>query len=131
MKIDIRICGMTRRPAHSPFFVEEDETLGQRLSRYRRERGLTQIELAKKMESIQTLISDYERDQLRPHPEMLVKFAAALEVSADELLGLKNKPRQPSSSRRWVRRVQDIEKLSKRDQDALVRTIDAFLAKAS
>jgi len=122
---------MTRRPAHSPFFVEEDETLGQRLSRYRRERGLTQIELAKKMESIQTLISDYERDQLRPHPEMLVKFAAALEVSADELLGLKNKPRQPLSSRRWIRRVQDIEKLSKRDQDALVRTIDAFLAKAS
>ncbi|MCP4504649.1 MAG: helix-turn-helix transcriptional regulator [Deltaproteobacteria bacterium] len=131
MNFNIRICGMTRRPAHAPFFVEEDETLGQRLARYRRERGFTQIELAEKMQSIQTLISDYERDQLRPHPEMLVKFAAALEVSADELLGLKKQPRQPSSSRRWVKRVQAIEKLPKRDQDALVRTIDAFLTKAS
>ena len=65
------------------------ETLGQRIARLRKEKGLTQVKLAEKMGMIQVLISDYERDKLRPHPEVIVRFAQALEVSADELLGMK------------------------------------------
>jgi len=34
-------------------------------------------------------------------------------------------------NRRLLRRLQHLEKLPKRDQAALLRTIDAFLAKAS
>jgi hypothetical protein len=34
-----------------------------------------------------------------------------------------------TKNRRLLRRLQQIDKLPKRDQDALIRTIDAFLAK--
>jgi hypothetical protein len=59
---------------------------------------------------------------------MIVRLAKALRVSADELLGV-----QPASqsgatvSRRVLRRLQAIDRLLKRDQDALFRTTDAFL----
>jgi len=56
-----------------------------------------------------------------------------LGVSADELLGVTKAPANngPIKNRRLYRQLQNIEKLPKRDQQALLRTIDAFLAKAS
>ena len=47
------------------------ESMGERLTRLRKERGYTQIELAQRLGIIQALISDYERDQLRMHAEMV------------------------------------------------------------
>ena len=62
---------------------------------------------------------------------MLLRFSKALDVSADEILGIKTKPSNGGSvkNRRLLRRLSHIDKLSKRDQEALLRTIDAFLAK--
>src|SRR5207247_2491036 len=37
------------------------ETVGQRLARLRRERGLTQVELAERLGIAQPIVSDYER----------------------------------------------------------------------
>jgi transcriptional regulator with XRE-family HTH domain len=108
------------------------ETIGQRLARLRRERGLTQVMLAEQVGIIQALVSDYERDKLRLNPDMSVKFAQALGVTTDQLLGLqptKGNGRQPS--RKVLRRLEQIENLPRRDQDALLRTIDAFLAKSA
>ena len=63
---------------------------------------------------------------------MIIRIAMALEISTDECLGLKSPQNKgPNLNRRFLRRVKQIEKLPKRDQDALIRTIDAFLAKAS
>jgi hypothetical protein len=58
--------------------------------------------------------------------------AAPLGVSADEILGLKTlKARNGGvQNRRLLRQVQALEKLPKRDQQAVIRTIEAFLAKA-
>jgi ribosome-binding protein aMBF1 (putative translation factor) len=45
-----------------------------------------------------TLISDYERGKLRLHDKVLRKFAMALEVSTDEILGIaREKHPNPSS----------------------------------
>jgi transcriptional regulator with XRE-family HTH domain len=110
------------------------ETLGERLARLRKARGLTQVELAEKMGVIQVLISDYERNKLRPNPDILVSYARALAVTTDELLGIASstkKAEAPQLNRRFLRRLERIEKLPKRDRDALIRTIDAFLGKAS
>jgi transcriptional regulator with XRE-family HTH domain len=108
------------------------ETIGQRLARLRRERGLTQVMLAEQVGIIQALVSDYERDKLRLNPDMSVKFALALGVTTDQLFGLqptKGNGRQPS--RKVLRRLEEIENLPRRDQDALLRTIDAFLSKST
>jgi transcriptional regulator with XRE-family HTH domain len=110
-----------------------EETIGQRIAGLRKERGYTQQELAEHIGLIQSLVSDYERGKLRLNAEMLARFAIALEVSADEILGLKDRPQKTGApkSRRLKRRLRALEDLPRRDQEALLRTIDAFLAKAS
>jgi len=49
-------------------------------------------------------------------------------VELEKLVRTNNRP---IKNRRLYRQLQNIEKLPKRDQQALLRTIDAFLAKAS
>ena len=60
---------------------------------------------------------------------MIVRLATALRVSTDEILGAKPPSRNGAAtvSRRVLRRLQAIDGLPRRDQDALFRTIDAFL----
>jgi hypothetical protein len=64
--------------------------------------------------------------------DMIVRMAKVLDVSTDELLGVVPPAKRPGAQRnlRFVRRLQMIEKLPRRDQDALLRTIDAFLDRA-
>jgi transcriptional regulator with XRE-family HTH domain len=110
----------------------EQETPGARLARLRRDKGITQIELAERLDITQSVVSDYERDVLRLNSELIMQLIAILGVSADELLGVAKAPANnaPIKNRRLYRQLQNIEKLPKRDQQALLRTIDAFLAKA-
>ncbi len=105
------------------------ESFGSRLARVRKERGFTQVELAAKVGMIQAVISDYERDKLRPYADVVARLASALGVSTDELLGVKAAKKNGTiGNRRFLRRIQMMDQLPKRDQDALLRTIDAFLA---
>jgi len=120
----------THKSAHTR--PQSEETFGARLARFRKERGFTQVELAAMVGMIQAVISDYERDKLRPYADVVARFAVALGLSSDELLGLKAPKRNGAAkNRRFLRRIQQIENLPKRDQEALLRTIDAFLTKAS
>jgi transcriptional regulator with XRE-family HTH domain len=109
---------------------EEPETIAQRLGRLRREKGITQAEMAELLGISQPIVSDYERGELRLHGELIVKLAEILDCSADELLGLRERKATPNGGSRWLlRRLPQIELLSKRDQEALRITIDAFLSK--
>jgi len=114
---------------------QDTETLGARIARLRREKGLTQAELAEALKVSQPVISDYENDEIRLPTDALVQVAALLGASADELLGMKEPARAASNSgnaiknRRLFRRMQEIEKLPRRDQEALLRTIEAFISK--
>jgi transcriptional regulator with XRE-family HTH domain len=107
------------------------ETMGQRLARIRKERGVTQVELAERTGLIQVVVSDYERGRLRLPAEMAVRFAEALGVTTDELLRSKKdrsaKPaKQPSL--KLIRRMEQIEGLPLYQQRALLMTIDTFIA---
>jgi len=106
----------------------DEETIGLRLARLRKERGFTQVELAQKMGLVQALISDYERGRLRLHDEIIIRFAKALGVNADEILGLdSSEKKQDKPSLRLVRRMKKIENLPKSKQRTLIETIDNFL----
>lgn len=108
------------------------ESIGERLARLRKERGLTQVELAQKLELTQPVISQYENGELRLHGELIVQLTQILGVTADELLGLhRAKSQAAMNNRRLLRRIQGIDSLSKRDQQALLRTIDAFISKSA
>src|SRR6476659_881976 len=77
------------RKARSPSDTANDQTLGLRIAKLRKDRGFTQTELAEKLGLTQAIVSDYERVRLRPHPGVLTGFAKTLDVTADELLGVK------------------------------------------
>jgi transcriptional regulator with XRE-family HTH domain len=114
-----------------PLTEEGARAIGERLARLRKERGITQVEMAELLGASQGNVSDYERGEVRLHGELLVKLARILKVSADEILGLDaSPPRRAPRDRRLLRRLQDVDRLSKRDREALLRTLDAFLAKA-
>src|SRR5437016_4858102 len=67
---------------------QTDEPIGERLARLRRERGITQAELADALGLAQPNISDYERGILRLNADLILKLTGILKVSADELLGI-------------------------------------------
>jgi len=117
----------TRRPLQGP----DGETLGQRIARLRKERGLTQVQLAEKLGVLQTHLSGYEHDTVRLHAEIVVRLANAFHVSADELLGLRHRDdTDVRPSLRLARRVKKIERLPLATQKTLLKTIDLFVAGA-
>ena len=124
---------MPRRPTRKlPPLDYGTETIGQRLARIRKERGYTQVELAKKIGITQTLVSDYEIDRLRLSAEMAVRFALALDISTDELLHpktAKKKSRKPSL--KVMRRMEEIEKLPPRQQTFVLTALDSILRGAA
>lgn len=108
--------------------------LGRRLAQLRKQRGYSQEELARRVGAVQVVISDYEHGKLRLSAEMALRFAVALDVPIQELLRL-SKPvavePAPRPSRRLLRRLERIERLPRRKQEALLTTIDAFLGNAT
>lgn len=116
-----------------PPLSADAETIGQRIARLRKARGLTQSELAEQIGIIQSLVSDYELENLRLSAEMAARFAQALAVSLDELVGLKPAKKKSAKgengelSLKLVRRLKGIEQLPPAQQKALLRTIDVFL----
>ena len=65
----------------------EYTTFGKRLRQIRKERHLTQEEFAKMLGTSKQILSRYEREDRSPRIEVVRKYAEALKVSADYLLG--------------------------------------------
>lgn len=63
------------------------EVLARNISRYRKERGLTQDELAQKLGLTFQAVSKWENAQTMPDIALLPELSKALQVSIDKLLG--------------------------------------------
>jgi len=117
-----------------PLHIQK-EPLGQRLTRIRKERGLTQVDLADKMGIIQELVSSYERNRLRMHADMVIRFSLALGISTDELLGIRHtqssKKQNGKLDLKLTRRIKRISTLPSVDQKILLKTIDNFIRGAA
>ena len=118
-------------PRVKRFHLPNGEPIGRRLARLRKERDLTQVELARRLNIPQSVLCDYERGHLRLNAEVLAHIARILGVSADEILGLRQgaHPRPPVSPR-WSGLWKEIDRLSATDRQALFRTIQNFLSGA-
>lgn len=119
---------MPKKPTITKPLDFHGETIGQRLTQLRKQRGYTQVELAEKIGIRQVLVSAYEKDRRGLSAEMAIHFALALDVSLDELLrpqGKKVSGKKPS--RKVLRRLEEIEKLPPHQQNYLLKTIDGFL----
>jgi transcriptional regulator with XRE-family HTH domain len=65
----------------------EYTTFGKRLRQIRKERRMTQGEFAELLGTSKQILSRYEREDRSPRIEVVRKYAEALKVSADYLLG--------------------------------------------
>lgn len=65
-------------------------TFGDRLKELRKNKNLTQSELAEIFHLTRTQISTYENDQASPSIEVIISYCSFFEVSADYLLGINN-----------------------------------------
>ena len=61
--------------------------LGSRIKEIRRQRGITQSELAKRINKSKSAVSGYESNAQIPPSEVLVSIATVLNVSLDYLVG--------------------------------------------
>jgi transcriptional regulator with XRE-family HTH domain len=108
-----------------------------RLIAARTARGLTQVQLAELTRSTQRNISYYETGAGYPPATAIAELANVLDVSADQLLGLRNgrtpaarKEQEDPQLRRLWKKFQQVARLPDKDQRAVIRLINS-LAKAS
>lgn len=64
---------------------------GQKLRNLRLEAGMTQAELAQRLDITKAVISYYELHKRCPSPEVLIKLASIFHISTDYLLGISNR----------------------------------------
>ena len=67
--------------------------LGTRIKELRKEFGLSQVELAMRMEVTKQTISKWENENIQPSIDMLVGLSNVFNVTTDYLLGLDDVPR--------------------------------------
>ena len=74
------------------------KTLGMMIAELRKEKGLTQLELAEKMGVTDKAVSKWERDLSCPDINSLPNLAEILGVSVDELMQIKKEAEKPMQS---------------------------------
>jgi transcriptional regulator with XRE-family HTH domain len=99
----------------------------ERLSTLRREKRMTQQQLADATEIHVSQIKRYEAGSSQPTIDVLKKLALALSVSADLLLFDKDE-RGPTGDLRL--QFEAVERLSEDDQRTIASLIDAYLKKS-
>jgi transcriptional regulator with XRE-family HTH domain len=109
--------------------VLSNKKIGERLRTIRRERGMTQAELADVLDTHFTSISQIERGQRGLTVQQLVKLASALNVTPNELLLNGKANPVPLSTRRSriLRRLQRLEELPQAEQKAILKILDGLL----
>lgn len=109
------------------FYVD----LGQRLATLRRDRGLTQVQLAEAIGVAQQTLAHYEAGRLRLLVGALPKLADQLDVSVEELVG--TPARQSSRAKRGPvpkvqQQLEQVSQLPRARQRMVSEVLDSLLA---
>ena len=65
--------------------------LSERIRQLRQDRGISQVDLAKRLNVTKQSVSNWENDNIQPSIEMLQRIADICSVSTDYLLGRENR----------------------------------------
>ena len=99
---------------------------GQRLAQIRKNAGLTQAQLAEKLNISVAMMKYYELRAKNPNLEIIRKVSEILEVSVDALL-LDQKTHKPGPESELEKRFDRIKKLPRKRQRKIINIIDAVI----
>jgi len=109
---------------NSPLFFKE---LGNRISKYRKEIGLTQEQLAEKIGVSQEVIAYYETGKRRLTLSLLIPLKNALFVDIEDLLGIKKGKGKPGPIPKIQKRLEQIQNLPLNKQKIVLELLDSFI----
>ena len=96
---------------------------GARIATLRKNKKLSQQELGRMASTSGDLIGRYERDEVKPSIEVVIKLADALGVSLDFLAG----KTELELDKQALQRIEQISLLPKDEKSQIYKVIDALL----
>ncbi|WP_158797330.1 helix-turn-helix domain-containing protein [Pedobacter sp. L105] len=98
-------------------------TLGQQITVLRKKKKLSQGEMGKLVETSGDIIGRYERDEVKPSIEVVIRMADALQVSLDFLVGKTDLELDSAT----LNRMREVEKLPEQEKQQVLLVLDALI----
>ncbi len=107
------------------------KALGARITELRKEQGLTQQQLAERLEVAQQTLAHYEVSCLRMPVTLLPEFSHLFGVPVDELLDLSNGAGKRGPTPKFQKQLERISRLLRAKQHVVMEMLDGVLQQAS
>ena len=101
-------------------------SFGKKLRECREEKGFSQAELAKQIDSYHSIIGKYERDEVKPTIDVVKKLADVLDTTIGYLLG-ETEERKLLKDPSMLRRLNDIARFPEKDKAFILYALDAMI----
>lgn len=98
-------------------------TLGQHIISLRKEKKFSQSELGKRAATSGDLIGRYERDEVKPSIDVIIRIADALNISIDYLVGKTSF----ELNQDMLKRFQEVSSLPDTDKKQIYMVMDALI----
>ncbi len=102
------------------------ETFGKKLATLRKDKKLSQTDLAKQLKTSVSVISRYERDEMTPSIDAAKKLATLLDTTVGYLLG-ENENADMFKNPHMLRRFKDILSFPEDKQEHILFAIDSMI----
>lgn len=100
---------------------------GERLTRLRKNAGLSQTKLAEIIDVPQSNVAFWEVNDRPPPSEILPKLAEVLGVSIEEIIGVGNPHKKPGPKSKIERQIEAVKKLSRNEQQFISKFLEEVL----
>jgi transcriptional regulator with XRE-family HTH domain len=102
------------------------DTFGKKIGELRKDKKISQGELAKSLNTSTSVIGRYERDEMTPSIEVAKKIATILNTTVGYLLG-ETKDDQLFKDPGMLQRLQELSQLADTDKEHILYTLDGLL----
>ena len=102
-------------------------SFGKRITEVRKEKEMSQDQLARILQTTTTTIGRYERDEVKPSIDVATKLADALNVSLDYLVG---RSENSLKDKKMIERINSIVSLDEKDKESIFYAIDGLIKSA-
>jgi transcriptional regulator with XRE-family HTH domain len=116
----------TMSPDEQSFF----QRLGERIASLRRERGLTQVQLAEMLGCSQQQVLSFEKGRRRVPVSTLPGLAKTLGISIEELIGAEAQPAKRGPTPKLQRQLEQLSQLPRSRQRFISEMLDTVLQQA-